>query len=66
MTTMFNNGVAENVTEEVRAENKKSFMARWRKVKQAWNDDSMPVSILCVPSIGKKVALIFCSALHLS
>ncbi|KIH67050.1 HECT-domain protein [Ancylostoma duodenale] len=55
VTTMFNNGVAENVSEEVRAENKKSFMTRWRKVKQAWNDDSMPVSILCVPSIGKKV-----------
>ncbi|KAK6057909.1 hypothetical protein COOONC_04534, partial [Cooperia oncophora] len=55
VTTMFNNGVAESVSDEVRAESKKSFMTRWRRVKQVWNDDSLPVSILCVPCMGKKV-----------
>ncbi|KAK6029560.1 HECT-domain protein [Ostertagia ostertagi] len=55
VTTMFNNGVAESVSDDVRAETKKSFMTRWRRVKQMWNDDSLPVSILCVPCMGKKV-----------
>ncbi|VDL77463.1 unnamed protein product [Nippostrongylus brasiliensis] len=55
VTTMFNNGVAESVSDEVRAETKKSFMTRWRRVKQMWNDDTLPVSILCVPCMGKKV-----------
>ncbi|KAK5970210.1 E3 ubiquitin-protein ligase hecd-1 [Trichostrongylus colubriformis] len=55
VTTMFNNGVAESVSDEVRAESRKSFMTRWRRVRQMWNDDSLPVSILCVPCMGKKV-----------
>uniref|UniRef100_A0A158P7N2 E3 ubiquitin-protein ligase n=1 Tax=Angiostrongylus cantonensis TaxID=6313 RepID=A0A158P7N2_ANGCA len=56
VTTMFNNGVAESVP-EVRADNKKTFVARWRRARQVWYDDALPVSILCVPSIGKKVCL---------
>lgn len=55
VTTMFNNGVAESVSDDVRAETKKSFMTRWRRLKQMWNDDTLPVSILCVPCMGKKV-----------
>ncbi|KJH41368.1 HECT-domain protein [Dictyocaulus viviparus] len=50
--TMFNNGLAENVPD---ADNRKSFLSRWRRVKHIWNDDALPISILCVPSIGKKV-----------
>ncbi|KAJ1366082.1 hypothetical protein KIN20_026670 [Parelaphostrongylus tenuis] len=54
MTTMFHNGVVENAS-EIRSDNKKTFLARWRRVRQVWYDDALPVSILCVPSIGKKV-----------
>uniref|UniRef100_A0A1I7WSM5 E3 ubiquitin-protein ligase n=1 Tax=Heterorhabditis bacteriophora TaxID=37862 RepID=A0A1I7WSM5_HETBA len=55
VSTMFNNGVTDTFSEETRIYAKKAFMTRWRHAKQPWNDDSMSVSVLCVPSVNKKV-----------